>query len=228
MFSQFGNIESYTYLRKSFQRNHTAILITYDLSVDLNKIVENYQGIRLDENCLHLRRLLPRNRPMFERVLATNKLIISLNYPSNDDEFNENNIRKYFSKYGSIISCRILIDRTEFLIEFIRSDTVDAVIVDEPHYYNDQQLILRKYVSSDQVLSFHSNAIPLQSIETIRRLKDLIEALELSYEVELKLIRRSCQEKLSKCIERMKNRNQALKSSIEDKQRMRKSKQLTH
>jgi RNA recognition motif-containing protein len=213
-------------------------LITYGLSVDVNEIIENYQGIRFNGHQLVLRRTLPMTRPMFERIMVSNELLISLKFPLNDEEFNEKNLRNYFCKYGSIISCRIVIIHKTFLIGFAETHCVDTAIIDEPHYYNNQELILQKYASPNRIGSFRSkemtsdgndrlNKFPLA--ERIRRLKHIIETFELGYEVELKLMKSTYQEKILKYmnmiedIRRMKNKNQALKLTIEDKQRMGKS-----
>ncbi len=230
-FSQFGKIESYTFFPKSPQRQNASALITYGLSVDVGKIIENYQGMRFNGHHLFLRRTLPSNRPMFEQIMSSNELLISLKSPSNDEEFNEINLRNYFSKYGSIISCRIVIIHMTFLIKFVETHCVDSAIIDEPHFYNNQELILRKYVSPNRIIFCRPkdmlfdednrlNKFPLA--ERIRRLKHIVEAFQFGYEIELKLMKYSYQEKISKCEDmiRMKNKNQAVKLTIEDKRRM--------
>jgi len=145
--------------------------------------------------------------------MSTNELIISLDYLSNDKQFNEINIRKYFSKYGSIVSCRSIIVYTTFLIDFAETNSVDWAILDEPHLYNDKELILRKYISPDRIGNFRSKKIlfnqdnrklKISLFERIRRLNDIIEAIQFGQKIELKLIKCSYEEKILKCNEEIK------------------------
>jgi RNA recognition motif-containing protein len=94
-FSQYGKIESFTFLTKTSQRHSAAALITYGLSVDINYIIQHNQRINFDGNTLLLRRTLPINSPAYERFMSTNELLISLDKISNDEEFNEINIRNF-------------------------------------------------------------------------------------------------------------------------------------
>lgn len=145
--------------------------------------------------------------------MSTNELLISLDYRSNDKQFNEINIRKYFSKYGSIVSCRCIIVYTTYLIDFVETNSVDWAILDEPHVYNEQELILRKYISPDRIRNFRSKKIlvdqdnrklKISLFERIRRLKDIMEAIQFGQKIELKLIKCSYEEKILKYNEEIK------------------------
>jgi hypothetical protein len=240
-FSQFGKIESSTFFPKTSQRHSAAAIITYGLSVDVNKIIKDNQRITFNGQNLFLRRTLPIIRPAYERFMSSNQLLVSLDSLSNDKQFNEINIRKYFSKYGSIVSCRIVILYTTYLIDFVEINSVDWVILDEPHFYNDKELILRKYVSPNRIGNFRTKNTKFSSLEKIRRLKHIIEAIEFGQKVELKLIKSFYEEKIIKynegikkltiqlrkiCdqmnedSERMKEKNNSLKLIIEQNQRI--------
>ncbi|CAF1099954.1 unnamed protein product [Rotaria sordida] len=199
-FSQFGTIESYTYFPKTPQRNSAAVIIAYGLSVDIDSIIKNNQRKKFDDHILFLRRTLPCTRPAFERFMSSNELVVSLDKLNNDKQFNEINIKKYFSKYGKIVSCRIIIPFRTFLIGFIEGNNVDCAILDEPHYYNENKLILRKYISPNRIDLFrtHKNLfdknnknINYSFSEQIRRLKHIIEALQFGQKIQLNLIKYS-------------------------------------
>jgi hypothetical protein len=174
--------------------------------------------------------------------MSSNELLVSLNSRSNDKQFNEINLRKYFSQYGSIVSCRIVINYTTFLIDFVETNSVDSAILDEPHFYNENELILRKYVAPNRVEYFRPRMIEKFSFfERVRRLKDIIQAFEFGQKIELKLIKYSYEEKLLKSTneikkliiqlqktcndmkvdnQRMKEKNNSLKLTIEQNQRI--------
>jgi hypothetical protein len=203
-FAQFGKIESYTFLKRTPQRHSSAALITYGLSVDINSIIRHNQRMQFDGHSLCLRRTLPSTRPAFECFMSSNELLISLTDISTDEQFNEINIRKYFSKYGSIVSCRMVIRHTTYLIDFVDTNSVDCAILDEPHFYNKNELILRKYISPNRIGVFRSKKILMNQqnkksrwsfFETIRRLKDITEAIQFGQKIELRLIKCSYEEK---------------------------------
>jgi RNA recognition motif-containing protein len=230
-FSQFGHIESYTFFQKTSQRNTAAALITYGLSVDINYIIQQNQRISFDGHNLLLRRTLPMHRPAYERFMTSNALLISLANLPNDKEFNEITIRKYLSKYGSIVSCRTVIRCTTFLIDFVDTTSVDWAILDEPHFYNEKELILRKYVTPDRLRLFRTKKILFDQnkfsfLEKIRRLEHITEALKFGQRIELKLIKSSCEEKiirqLNKMCDDMNGKNNSCKLIIERNQQIRK------
>ncbi|CAF0946411.1 unnamed protein product [Adineta ricciae] len=142
-FSQFGKIENFIFFTKCSRRPNPAAMITFAEHTDIDYIIQHYQYVQFDTNSLSLRRTLPRNRPAFERFRSSNELLVSLPSFSTDQEFNETNIRQYFSQYGSVVFCRTVIPLTTFLIDFVDRNSVNHAIVEEPHFYNDQQLVLR-------------------------------------------------------------------------------------
>lgn len=182
--------------------------------------------------------------------MSSNQLLISFDSLSNDNQFNEENIRTYFSKYGSIVSCRIVITSTTYLIHFVEANSVDWAILDEPHFFDNKELILRKYVPRDRIKLFHSKNIFSENrkikysfFERIRRLTDIIEAMKFAQKIELKLIQYFYKEKtlkyneetnkltlelkknyfnIDKDIQRIKEKNNSLKLIIEQNQRIRK------
>ncbi|CAF1066119.1 unnamed protein product [Adineta steineri] len=203
-FSQFGKIESYTFFAKNSDRHCAAAIITYGISTDIDYIIKQNQRIEFDNRHLFLRRTLPIVRPAFERFMASNELLLSLTYLSDDEQFNEINIRKYFIKYGPIVSCRVVIPYTTFLIDYVDVNSLDCAILDEPHFYNDNELVLRKYISPNRVdssrlkrlLSNQNNKTTKFSFqERVRRLKHMTEAIQFVQKVEFRLIKCSYEEK---------------------------------
>ncbi|CAF4233923.1 unnamed protein product, partial [Rotaria sp. Silwood2] len=206
-FSQFGIIESYTFFPKTTLRNSAAAIITYGSSVDINSIIKNNQRIKFNDHPLFLRRTLPVTRPAFERFMSSNELVVSLENSNDDKQFNEISIQKYFSQYGKITSCRIIIPSRAFLIGFIEANSVDCAILDEPHFYNENKLILRKYVSPSRIDLFRTNKslfdknnknIDYSFSEQIRRLKHIIEAFQFGQQIQINLIKYSYEDKKNK------------------------------
>lgn len=223
------------------------MIIIYKSSVDIDKTIQKYQGILFDKRKLFLRRTLPITQPPYERFMSSNALLVSLNLystsSSNDQQFNEKNIRLYFSKYGSIVSCRVVMIYTTYLIYFNETNSVDYIIFNEPHFYNNKELIIRKYISPDRIRLFLSNdgfyrnrKIKYTTFERYRRLKDIIEATKFGQDIELKLIENFYKEKmlnkneekhidilqLKKQCDDLKEKNFLLKIIIEQNQRIRK------
>ncbi|UJR10646.1 hypothetical protein I4U23_014841 [Adineta vaga] len=203
-FSQFGKIECFTFLIKCYRRHTSAAMITYARQTDMNYIIQHSQCVEFDNQTLFLRRTLPMERPAFERFMSSNELLVSLPSLSKDQQFNDVTIRMHFSQYGSIVFCRAVIPSTTYLIDFVNSNSVDCAILDEPHFYNDKQLILRKYVSinrlglrqTNRTLSFQGNMMSRSNLrERIRRLNHVIEAIEFGRKVEIRLTKCMYEEK---------------------------------
>ncbi|CAF1366924.1 unnamed protein product [Rotaria magnacalcarata] len=208
LFSKFGTIESYTFFSKTSQRNSAAAIITYGLGIDVNSIIRRCQRIKFNDRTLSIRRVLPPTRPAYERFMLSNELVISLDCPTDDSEFNQTNVRKYFSKYGTITSCHIIIPDQTFLLGFIQSDSVDCAILDEPHFHNDNQLIVRKYISPSRIDQYFTDIIRFDQdnkkmnisiSEKFRRKKDVIEAAEFGHNIQLNLIKNWYEEKKKMC-----------------------------
>lgn len=233
-------------------------MITYAASTDIDAIIERYQRVEFDKHSLFLRRTLPKTRRPFERFMTSNELLVSLPDVSTDEQFNETTLRQYFCKYGSIVSCRVVIAFTTFLIDFVHSSSVDRAVLDEPHFYNENELILTKYMSprrmqNDQIpwlLARESRSRDgFVLMETIRRLNDAIEAIEFGQSVALRLTKREYERKhtklakkeaegmnelqqrwaeLSVNVQRMKESNRSLARSIEESARMKEERSLSY
>ncbi|CAF1579523.1 unnamed protein product [Adineta ricciae] len=203
-FSQFGKIENFKFFTKCSRRPNAAAMITFAEHTDIDYIIQHYQHVQFDTNSLSLRRTLPTNRPAFERFRSSNELLVSLPSLSTDQEFTETSMRQYFSRYGSVVFCRTVIPLTTYLIDFVDLDSVNRAIVEEPHFYNDQQLVLRKYVSLNRAELYHTsrNFSKFENTtdrfylkEGIRRLNDTTEVIRFAQQVELRLIKRTYEAK---------------------------------
>ena len=199
--------------------------------MDVDRIIRECQHLRFDYFTLSLRRTLPAYRPAFERFLVSNELLLTLPVTVYDEEFNQNSIRAYFCRYGSIDSCRILIPHRTYLIDFVNISSVNRAIIAEPHYFNGQPVLVRKYVSPDRIdlsrATDKEKRLHCSPAERIRRLKHLLEAFQFGYKIQLILIQRSCAEKewlmawKRRCettedeLQQWKKKNQCLKRSIE-------------
>lgn len=160
-----------------------------------------------DNSRLFLRQMLPKTLPGLENFLSSNGLVISLDYLNSDKEFNEINLQKYFSKYGTIVSCQIIIPNRAFLLGFIKSNSVYLAITDEPHFYNGYYLILRKYISPTRINNFYLRNMKsyenigkrrTDRLKTIRDLKDIIEIQKFGQQIQLNIMKHSYEQKKNK------------------------------
>ena len=220
-FSQFGKIENFIFFTKCSRRPNASAMITFAEHTDIDYIIQHYQYVQFDTNSLSLRRTLPKNRPAFERFRSSNELLISLPSLSTDQEFNETNLRQYFSRYGSVVFCRTVIPLTTFLIDFVDRNSVNRAIVEEPHFYNDQPLVLRKHVSLNRAELYRTSRSfsKLENTtdrpylkEGIRRLNDTTEVIRFAQQVELRLIKRTYEAKHAKLC---KKQNESLMNLTE-------------
>jgi len=98
----------------------------------------------------------------------------------------------YFGKYGSIIKWKILDNNRTFLLNFKDYDSIDRIILDKPHYLNEQRLLIRKCYNPYNITLTDSIDDILK--EKIRNLKAGIERSTYSYESELMKLKKQIQE----------------------------------
>jgi len=130
--------------------------------------------------------------------------------------FVKKNIILYFSKYGQTISCKQLIDREKYLLEFVDYDSVDCAILDIPHYCCEDEVILQKYVEPERFVELgllqdriyarvnseskrhvkHVRKSSQKLLKKIERMKNLIESLHLCQETKLELLQLSYQKQI--------------------------------
>ncbi|CAF1344338.1 unnamed protein product [Didymodactylos carnosus] len=140
-------------------------------------------------------------------------------YKRKNEDFNETNIRDYFGTYGRIIDCKIIQKRCErsCVLEFMDFDQVDCCILDVPHYLNDKELLISKYVTSDRIKQsglFKSDHIIYETSRNgnkhhvqcsrrhlklhIQQLYQLVSSLEISNETNLFALSFSYKDKIKR------------------------------
>ncbi|CAF2393597.1 unnamed protein product [Rotaria sp. Silwood2] len=99
-----------------------------------------------------------------------------------DSSFNKKNILAYFGKYGSIFQWKILDNGRTFLLSFEDYDSIDRIVLDQPHVINQQYLSIRKcYNPYTRTLACSTDN---QLKEKIRNLQASIDRSKYRYESE--------------------------------------------
>ena len=162
--------------------------------------------------------------------------------PTKQSDFTEENIRNYFQTYGTIVNF-VLLDNNRCVIEYndygndlfplfnqnknlllIRLDAVDCILLDSPHYFNSNEVLIEKYYSTEHIhqlerMLLSNPKTPLPGVGDdeehvefytrsyrhlnmrIRLLNDSIASVKLSNEIRLEKIAKGFQS----TIERRKN-----------------------
>ncbi|CAF1169629.1 unnamed protein product [Adineta ricciae] len=168
-FEQFGPINHYSFSSPS---GGGYVFITYENVESVNRCMVN-RPHRVDGRYLHVKRAIPYTAeyPQEHIELSRDIMIIS-DFLDIDDNFLKE-LREYFSSYGTIYACKYCHEANfdYFLVEFADYDQVDRVILDKPHYFNQQELQLMKYIATNKTLM----NIKYSSKETSTVAKDAID-----------------------------------------------------
>jgi predicted RNase H-like nuclease (RuvC/YqgF family) len=98
----------------------------------------------------------------------------------------------YFGKYGSIVQWKILGNGRTFLLTFEDYDSVDRIILDQPHFVNEHILSIQKCYTPYSATS--SPPVDDRLKEKIRNLKASIERSKYLHESELIKLKKQIQE----------------------------------
>ncbi|CAF1106945.1 unnamed protein product [Adineta steineri] len=148
-FEQFGTIMHYNFTSPT----GGYVFITYEDSSMVDKCMSS-RPHHLDDRHLYVKRALPvDDEHPRERFDTTRDLMIVIDF-KNDNYNNEQfltKLREYFSTYERVYACKFC-HETNFdyiLVEFGDKDAVDRIILDKPHFYNDQRLDVMKFLPSN-------------------------------------------------------------------------------
>ena len=151
-----SNQSTTSYRWSTFVRDHRETLVFFLFLIEMI--------------CRFVKRALPfdAEHPR-EHIESTRDLMIIID-TLNVDELFFKELREYFSSYGTLYACKccrednfeyILVEFADFgkanlfvfpLTRSSSSDQVDRIILDKPHYFNDQELHIMKYTSSNRTL----------------------------------------------------------------------------
>lgn len=150
-----------------------------------------------------------------DHIESTRDLMIIIDCLHIDETFLKD-LRIYFSSYGILYACKCCRDEhfDYILVEFadfgkqnsisltfilVVSDQVDRIILDKPHYFNDQELHIMKLTSSNRILM----NIKYSSNDNSMIIKDAIDVdddekfLRYEYNYKKDLSEKSAQQELS-------------------------------
>ncbi|CAF2718457.1 unnamed protein product [Rotaria sp. Silwood2] len=148
-FEQFGSIVQYNFTSPT----GGYVFITYKDASMVDACMKS-RPHHLDSRHLYVKRALPLDdeHPR-ERFETTRDLMIIIDFDNkncNEKDF-LNQLREYFSSYGTLYACKYC-HETYFnyiLVEFADKDQVDRIILDKPHYYYEHQLNVMKRIPSN-------------------------------------------------------------------------------
>ena len=93
------------------------IYVTLDKPKSVDQFMNDRSRLRLNGEQVKVKRNLPNSFPLYDRDVTGIKIIINDN--TSIEELNENDLKKYFQKFGQIIECKWTnTDRTEALFRF--------------------------------------------------------------------------------------------------------------
>ena len=88
-------------------------------------------------------------------------------------------VDKYFSCYGSIVDLKILSEGQEYLLKFDDYDSVDRILLNQPHFFNEKIVIMGKSFSSKL---FDKKANSTKSIDSMGEIDKLSKEHQLKFD----------------------------------------------
>ncbi|UJR25901.1 hypothetical protein I4U23_007249 [Adineta vaga] len=221
-FEQFGKIVHYNYTSPT----GGYVFITYEKS----SMVDNCISARphyLDNRHLYVKRALPidDDHPR-ERYETSRDLMIVIH--SDDEVYKQPEflleLREYFSSYGRLYACKYCHEENfdYILVEFSDKDSIDKIILDKPHRYNDLELdqassTIKDAIDDDNCHSIKSSKLnsskkePIKEVDLqneVYRLQNVLKNMNEEFDIKRKKLEEDCCQELKQLNENTTNTQQ--------------------